>query len=78
MKRDRQPERPIDCIQMKRRVQQAIYRETRGMTPEEELRYFHAQVANGPFANLLRGHARTRSRVGTGSRPHRAPPASRP
>jgi hypothetical protein len=63
MKRERQKEEPIDCIKMKRKIQEAIYRETRGMTPEEELRYFREQVASGPFADLLR--KRRRSRVPT-------------
>jgi hypothetical protein len=68
MKRDTQPDRAIDCIEMKRKIQEAICRQTRGMTPEEELRYFRAQVANGPFANLLRRQRRTRARMATSPR----------
>lgn len=32
--------RPIDCVEMKRRAQEQILRETQGMTPEQELEYW--------------------------------------
>jgi hypothetical protein len=60
MKRERRTDQPIDCIKMKRKIQEQIYRETRGMTLEEELRYFQEKVAKGPFADLLKRPARRR------------------
>jgi|RhiMetdeSRZDD1v2_1073273.scaffolds.fasta_scaffold1710109_2 hypothetical protein len=39
----------FDCIAFKRRVQAEIYEETKGMTHEEEIAYFHRRVAEGPF-----------------------------
>lgn len=35
----------LDCIEMKRRAQDRIYVETRGLTSEEELAYFHRAAA---------------------------------
>ncbi len=32
----------FDCVQMKRKAQQRIYRETRNLSRQEELQYFHA------------------------------------
>jgi len=37
---------------MKRRVQERIYEETKGMTPAELVAYFHKRVAEGPFSEL--------------------------
>jgi hypothetical protein len=39
---------------MKHKIEEKIYRETRGMTLEEELKYFQEKVANGPFARLFK------------------------
>jgi len=39
----------FDCIAFKRRVQTEIREQTKGMTPEEEMAYFHRRVADGPF-----------------------------
>ena len=42
----------FDCVEMKRKLQERIYKETRGMTPEELSAYFHRRVEEGPFADL--------------------------
>ena len=34
--------KPFDCVDMKRRVQERIYEETKGMTAEQELAHYHA------------------------------------
>jgi len=45
-------EKRFDCVDMKRRIQERIYEETRGMSAEEIVAYFHRQVEAGPFADL--------------------------
>ncbi len=37
------PEKDFDCVEMKRRAQERILRETAGMTPAQELAYWRAQ-----------------------------------
>jgi len=36
----------LDCVEMKRKAQARIARETRGMSPEEELEYFRRGAAD--------------------------------
>jgi len=43
----------LDCIEMKRRIQEEIYAETREMTPDEFLTYIHKQVQASRFATLF-------------------------
>jgi hypothetical protein len=40
----------FDCVQIKRRIQEEIYEETRGMKPDEFLAYIHKQVRESRFA----------------------------
>ena len=42
----------FDCVEMKRRAQEIIYEETKGMTPGELVAYFHKRVEGGLFAKL--------------------------
>jgi len=42
----------FDCVEMKRRAQEKIYEETKGMSAEELVAYFHQGVAQGPFGEL--------------------------
>ncbi|MGA3322900.1 MAG: hypothetical protein ABSF45_00370 [Terriglobia bacterium] len=51
MKR-RSPEKSFDCIEFKRQAQAEIYREIKGLSPEEEIEYFRRRVAAGPFGKL--------------------------
>jgi hypothetical protein len=43
----------IDAIEMKRRIQEKIYEETKDMNAEELIAYFRKQVANSEFASFL-------------------------
>jgi len=43
----------FDCVEMKRRIQEQIYEETKNMTHEELLEYFHNRIANSRFASFL-------------------------
>lgn len=47
----------LDCVEMKRRIQEKIYEETRNMSREEYLAFVRKQVDEGPFGNLLRKHS---------------------
>ena len=31
----------FDCVEMKRKIQEQVYQETRRMTPKKEIEYFH-------------------------------------
>jgi len=42
----------FDCVVMKRRIQEKICEETKNMTREELVAYFHRRVNEGPFAQL--------------------------
>ena len=50
----------FDCVQIKRRIQEEIYEETRGMKPDEFLAYIHKQVQESRFAAFFTGLARCR------------------
>jgi len=58
------PGRGFDCVQMKRRIQEKIHEETRGMDAGQLAAYFHQRVAQGPFADLWKAE------------PHAKPPRS--
>lgn len=45
MKPITKPEEQLDCIAMKRRIQSEVYKETKGMTPEQRLAYYKAMAA---------------------------------
>jgi len=44
----------FDCIEMKRRIQDKIYNETKNMSREEYLAFIRRQVDDGPFGKLLK------------------------
>ena len=44
----------FDCVEMKRRIQEKIYEETKGMNHEEFTAYMHKRIADGPFADFLK------------------------
>jgi len=56
MKTDRN-RKTFDCVEMKRRIQEQIYEETKGMSTEEIVAYFHQRVEKGPFADLWKRSA---------------------
>lgn len=37
-------DKPIDCVEMKRRAQEEILQETAGMSPEQELEYWRLKT----------------------------------
>lgn len=43
----------FDCIEMKRRIQEKIYEDTKGMTRAEFREYFRRRIANSRFADFL-------------------------
>jgi len=47
------PLKGFDCVEMKRRIQEKIYAETKGMNPEELLAYFRQRVAASRFAHFF-------------------------
>ena len=47
----------FDCVEMKRRIQEKIYEETKNMSREEYLAFVRRQVDEGPFGKLLKKHA---------------------
>ena len=67
MSSNRTDPKPLDCVEMKRKIQEAIYRETRGMTVEEELSYFREEVMRGPFASLFKKPPKDPARAPTSS-----------
>ena len=48
----------FDCVEMKRKAQAEIYRETKHMSSSEKMAYIHAQVQNGPFGAMWHGGKR--------------------
>lgn len=42
-------DKKFDCIAFKRTAQLAIYKETKGMTREEEMAYFRTRAESGPL-----------------------------
>ena len=51
---EQQTRKALDCVEMKRRIQEEIYAQTRGMAPDELLAWFHRRVASSRFAALFR------------------------
>ncbi len=47
----------FDCIEMKRRLQEEIYEETKNMDRDEYLAYIRKQVDESSFGKLLQKHA---------------------
>jgi len=50
----------FDCVEMKRRIQEKIYQETKDMSREEYLAFIRKQVDEGPFGKLLKKYAMKR------------------
>jgi hypothetical protein len=55
----------FDCVEMKRKAQEKIYAETKHLSRDELVEYFHRQVETGPFAHLWKRPKKTRSRTGS-------------
>ena len=50
----------FDCADMKRRIQEKIYEQTKDMSREEYLAFIRKQVDEGPFGRLLKRYATNR------------------
>ena len=48
----------FNCVEMKRRIQEKIYEETKEMKPDEFLAHIHKQVEESRFAGFLPGRTR--------------------
>lgn len=59
MKKARGQKFTVDCIEMKRRIQEEITSETAGMTPAQRLAYYKTLAEDSPFAETLRNRKRT-------------------
>lgn len=44
----------FDCVEMKRRIQEKIYAETKDLSREEFVAYMRRRVEQGPFADLFK------------------------
>ncbi len=47
----------FDCVEMKRRIQEKIYEETKNLSREVYLAFVRRRVDEGPFGNLLKKHS---------------------
>ena len=43
----------FDCVEMKHKIQEQMYKETRGMTNDEYMEYIHQRIANSQFSWFL-------------------------
>lgn len=50
--KNKQAEERFDCLEFKRRAQEEIIEETRGMSPDEEIEYFRRAAETGPLGEL--------------------------
>jgi len=50
----------FDCVEMKRRIQEKIYAETKNMSREEFVAYMRRRVEEGPFGHLFTQTAKSR------------------
>jgi hypothetical protein len=61
------PTKSFDCVEMKRKIQERIHEETKDLSREELIAYFHQHARTGPFAELWnKAGKRTRSTTRTG------------
>jgi hypothetical protein len=47
-------DKDFDCVEFKRRVQEEMYRETRDMTPEEEIAWYRERAETGALGDWWR------------------------
>jgi hypothetical protein len=43
----------FDAVEMKRKIQEKLQKEMKGMSPEEEVRYIHEQITKSPWARRI-------------------------
>jgi hypothetical protein len=49
----KQSKKGLDCVSMKRSIQEQISKEMKGMTTKERLAYIKRQVQKSPFADSI-------------------------
>lgn len=60
------PRKTFDCVEMKRKIQEKIHEETKDLSREELIDYFHRHAQTGPFAELWKKRGKkVRSPMGT-------------
>ncbi|MCX7049546.1 MAG: hypothetical protein NTX50_29185 [Candidatus Sumerlaeota bacterium] len=60
----------FDCVEMKRRIQEQIYKEAHNLSGKELIAYFHRRIARSEFADFLE--------LGAGASVPRSRPVPRP
>jgi len=60
-----QAKKSFDCVEMKRKAQEKIYEETKHLSRDELVEYFHRQVQTGSFAHLWKKSKKTHSATRT-------------
>ncbi len=75
--RTARPRKAFDCIKYKRRVQARIYRETRGLTPEQQIEYFEQAARTGPLGEWWSRVRKVSARSTPGTRSARQKMSSR-
>ncbi len=53
----------FDCVEMKRKIQEQIYNETKNMSHEELLGYFQRRIKSSRFASFLNRPDKTRHKI---------------
>lgn len=53
MTTSKKPEKPFDCVEFKRRAQERIYEQIKGMSPAEEIEFFRRAAESGSFKELI-------------------------
>jgi len=41
----------FDCVEFKRKAQEKVYEETKGLNPKEQVAYFRRAARSGPLAD---------------------------
>ncbi len=65
------PRKTFDCVEMKRKIQEKIHEETKDLSREELIDYFHRHAQTGPFAKLWKNPGK-RVRSATATKPTKA------
>ena len=58
------PRKTFDCVEMKHQIQERIHEETKDLSRQELIDYFHRHAETGPFAELWKkARKKTRSKT---------------
>ncbi len=67
-------EKNFDCVEFKRKVQAEIYKEIKGLSPEQEIEYFRRRAATGPLGEWWQAlERRSETAAGASGRDSRPP-----